>query len=98
MVLAGHDISAGGMITTLLEMTFAQNEVGLDMNLSSIHEPDLVKTLFSQNPGLILQVDFDSDAFNLLEEDGIKYKKIGKLFDEYNIRFIDIHTKFEAGY
>ena len=95
LILAGHDISAGGMITTLLEMTFAQTDFGLDLDISSIQESDLIKTLFSQNPGLIIQVDSNSEAINMLEEDGINYKKIGRLFDKYKIRFIDIHTKFE---
>ena len=35
-VVAGHDISAGGMITTLLEMTFANMTGGLNIDLSFI--------------------------------------------------------------
>lgn len=95
LILAGHDISAGGMITTLLEMTFAQTKLGLDLDMSSIQEPDLAKTLFSQNPGVIIQVDSTSDAIKILEDDGIKNTRIGKVFNEHKIRFIDIHTKFE---
>lgn len=95
LILAGHDISAGGMITTLLEMTYAQTEIGLDVDVSSIQESDLVKTLFSQNPGLIIQVNSNSDALSILEEDGIIFRKIGKLYEEQKLRFIDIHTKFE---
>ncbi|MCK5700706.1 MAG: phosphoribosylformylglycinamidine synthase subunit PurQ, partial [Cyclobacteriaceae bacterium] len=94
LILAGHDISAGGMITTLLEMTFAQTELGLDLDLSAIHESDLTKTLFSQNPGLIIQVKGNGEAIKILEEDGIKFRKIGKLFSEHKVRIIDIHTKF----
>ncbi|MCK5209136.1 MAG: phosphoribosylformylglycinamidine synthase subunit PurQ, partial [Cyclobacteriaceae bacterium] len=94
LILAGHDISAGGMITTLLEMTFAQTELGLDLDLSAIHESDLAKTLFSQNPGLIIQVKGNGEAIKILEEDGIKFRKIGKLFSEHKVRIIDIHTKF----
>lgn len=95
LIIAGHDISAGGMITTLLEMTFAQNHIGLDLDLSSIEESDLVKTLFSQNPGIIIQIDPNSDAIKILEEDGINYKKIGTLHDQFNIRINDIHKKIE---
>ena len=62
-ILAGHDISAGGMITALLEMTFTNNTLGLDLDLSSIGEEDLIKLLFSENPGVILQVaDIDTVA------------------------------------
>ncbi|MCD4731848.1 MAG: phosphoribosylformylglycinamidine synthase, partial [Bacteroidales bacterium] len=55
-ILSGHDISAGGLITALLEMTFTNNEVGLDIDLSTIEESDIIKLLFSENPGIIIQV------------------------------------------
>jgi phosphoribosylformylglycinamidine synthase len=32
-VLAGHDVSAGGLVTTLLEMTFADNRSGMEVDL-----------------------------------------------------------------
>ncbi|RLD55780.1 MAG: phosphoribosylformylglycinamidine synthase, partial [Bacteroidetes bacterium] len=54
-ILSGHDISAGGMITTLLEMCFANNNTGLDINLSQLNEKDIIKLLFSENPGLVFQ-------------------------------------------
>lgn len=95
LILSGHDISAGGMITTLLEMTFAQTEIGLDLDLSSIQEAELVKTLFSQNPGLIIQVAGDEKAIQILEEEGIKFNKIGTIHSKHELRVIDIHTKFE---
>lgn len=55
-ILAGHDISAGGMITALLEMTFASATLGLNIDLSDLIEDDTTKLLFSENPGLIIQV------------------------------------------
>jgi phosphoribosylformylglycinamidine synthase len=95
LILAGHDISAGGMITTLLEMTFAQTERGLDLDLSSIQEAELVKTLFSQNPGAIIQVAGDGKAIAKLEEQGIKFNKIGNLHSKHQLRISDIHKIFE---
>ena len=50
LILAGHDISAGGLITTLLEMTFANTQGGLHIDLKGIKENDLVKVLFAENP------------------------------------------------
>ena len=50
LILAGHDISAGGLITTLLEMCFANVEGGLDINLDKMKENDMVKILFAENP------------------------------------------------
>jgi phosphoribosylformylglycinamidine synthase len=44
--MAGHDISAGGLITTLLEMTFANVEGGMHVNLYDLEpeDKDVVKS------------------------------------------------------
>ena len=76
-------------------MIFAQNKWGLDIDLSAYREADLVKSLFSQNPGIILQVAIESNAISVLEEEGIAYKKIGKLHSDFILRICDIHTQFE---
>lgn len=46
-VMAGHDISAGGLITCLLEMTFANVEGGMHVNLHDIMQDndDIVNAL-----------------------------------------------------
>ncbi|MBK8492436.1 MAG: phosphoribosylformylglycinamidine synthase [Saprospirales bacterium] len=54
-ILAGHDISAGGLITTLLEMCFADNDLAAEIDLSALGEPDTIKLLFSENCGLVFQ-------------------------------------------
>ncbi|WP_417610630.1 phosphoribosylformylglycinamidine synthase [Owenweeksia hongkongensis] len=56
MILAGHDISAGGMITALLEMTFAEPKVGINIDLSGIEAEDDIKLLFSEKAGILIQV------------------------------------------
>ena len=56
LILSGHDISAGGMVTALLELCFANKDYGLKLDLSAFEEDDLVKLLFSENPGVIIQV------------------------------------------
>ncbi|MEM6525020.1 MAG: phosphoribosylformylglycinamidine synthase [Bacteroidota bacterium] len=55
-ILAGHDISAGGMITTLLEMCFPTPDIGLEIELAGFAEHDEIKILFSEKPGLLIQV------------------------------------------
>ncbi len=77
LVLAGHDISAGGMITTLFEMTFANAKGGLKINLSDIAVDDIVKVLFSENPGVILQVRDHKTVEKILGDAGIGFLKIG---------------------
>ena len=56
LILAGHDISAGGLITTLLEMCFANVEGGLEIDLGKMKENDIVKILFAENPGIVIQI------------------------------------------
>ncbi len=77
LIVAGHDISAGGMITTLLEMCFPNKEGGMAVNLESIEGNDIVNVLLSQNPGLILQVNDESAVEEILLEKGITYHLIG---------------------
>ena len=77
-ILAGHDISSGGLITTLLEMCFADNYSGLALDLTGIGESDSVKLLFSENPGVIVQVA-DALAFEAkLSAAGVGFSLIGK--------------------
>ena len=79
LVLAGHDISAGGIITTLLEMCFANTKGGLKLNFDKIQEGDIVKVLFAENPGVVIQVK-EEDANRvkkILEDAGVGYAKIG---------------------
>ena len=78
LVLAGHDISSGGLITTLLEMCFADNYSGMTVDLTGIGEADLIKVLFSENPGVVLQVS-DAAAFEAtLKASGVEFVLIGK--------------------
>lgn len=78
-IMAGHDISAGGMITTLLEMCFANPEGGLHINLHDIACNDIVKILLAENPGVIIQVSDQHKHVlrEFLEEHGIGFAKIG---------------------
>ena len=78
-IMAGHDISAGGLITTLLEMCFANTEGGMRINLHDIQGDDMVKALMAENPGVVVQIsDKHKDEFKkLMEEAGISYAKIG---------------------
>jgi phosphoribosylformylglycinamidine synthase len=76
-ILAGHDISAGGMLTTLLEMCFSNTEGGAAIDLSALNENDTVKILFSQNPGIIIQVKDVNEIAEILLEHGISYLAIG---------------------
>ena len=56
-LFSGHDISSGGLITSLLEMNFANVGNGLKINLDRFKEDDLLKILFNESPGIIFQTN-----------------------------------------
>ena len=90
-IMAGHDISAGGLITTLLEMCFANTKGGMHINLHDIAAPilplskgepegvDIIKTLFAENPGVVIEVsdEHKQDFKDFMEEQGVGFAKIG---------------------
>ncbi len=78
-VLAGHDVSAGGLITALLEMTFADNRSGMDLSLAALGESDIVRVLFSEKPALVLQVENGSDVCEELKFLGVDAYVIGEM-------------------
>ena len=84
ILLAGHDISAGGLITTLLEMNFANTEGGMKINLDGFKHDDIVKILFAENPGVVVQVaDRNKKRFlEILSEAGVSSLLIGAPQDE----------------
>ncbi|MBQ6192110.1 MAG: phosphoribosylformylglycinamidine synthase [Bacteroidaceae bacterium] len=87
LILAGHDISAGGLITCLLEMCFANTEGGLDINLDKLKCDDLVKLLFAENPGIVIQVADENrtEVKKLLEAAGVGYVSLGRPSGERRI-------------
>jgi phosphoribosylformylglycinamidine synthase len=79
-IMAGHDISAGGLITTLLEMCFANTKGGLHINLHDIcSDGDIVKALFAENPGVVIEVsdEHKQDFKDFMEDMGVGFAKIG---------------------
>ena len=83
--MAGHDISAGGLITTLLEMCFANTKGGMHINLHDIcQDGDVVKALFAENPGVVIEVsdEHKQDFKDFMEEMGVGFAKIGYPVEE----------------
>ena len=77
-IVAGHDISAGGMITTLCEMCFSDCDLGVDVDFSGIEESDLIKLLFAENAGVIIQAK-DDELLKFIESRGVNIKLIGRV-------------------
>jgi phosphoribosylformylglycinamidine synthase len=73
-IKAGHDVGSGGLVTTLLELCFADVNLGANYDLSSLKETDSVKALFNENIAVVFQADSsvetvfkqnDVDIFNI---------------------------------
>lgn len=86
-VLAGHDISAGGLVTALLESQFANAEGGLDIDISDLD----ANVLLSETPGVLLQVS-SCEAREVLTAAGVKFYEIGSTAPG---RFVNI--KYSCG-
>ena len=78
VIVAGHDVASGGLITTLLELCFADNNLGAELDLTSLNQKDSFKVLFAENSGIVFQAKNNSIE-SKLSEAGIEYHNIGKV-------------------
>lgn len=92
LVLAGHDVSSGGLITTLLEMNFANTDHGMRLQLDKWNDVSIVNLLFSEKPALVLQVPGGGAAQAYLSAQGINFDEIGQVVAE---RFIHVSHQCE---
>ncbi|MEY2739358.1 MAG: Phosphoribosylformylglycinamidine synthase [Bacteroidota bacterium] len=76
-IKAGHDIGSGGLITTLLELSFAEVGLGATYDLSALGEMDTVKTLFHENIGVVFQADASVET--IFQSNGIEIFNIGSV-------------------
>ncbi len=61
-IKAGHDVGSGGLITTLLELCFADVNLGANYDLTALKESDSVKALFNENIAVVFQADASVEA------------------------------------
>ncbi len=86
-IVAGHDIGSGGLITTLLEMCFADVNLGASYDLSGLNEQDTVKALFNENIAVVLQAKDDETFAALFSAAGIEAVKIGTVTEGTSVTF-----------
>ena len=94
-ILAGHDVASGGLITTLLEMCFADINLGAKLNLTDLGEEDLIKILFSENNGVVFQGKKDSIIEKTLAKNNIDFIKIGTVTDTELLQIKHINQNLE---
>jgi phosphoribosylformylglycinamidine synthase len=85
LVLAGHDRSDGGLITTLLEMAFSGN-CGLDIAMAG--NDDVLAALFSEELGLVCECRAadEKEVLAICAEHDIPCAAIGRTTGEKTIR------------
>jgi len=91
-IYSGHDIASGGLITTLLEMCFADNNIGANIDLTSLSEKDSIKVLFSENAGIIFQADPQIEK--TLTDQHIEFFTIGTVVKEEVLTIINHEDTF----
>ncbi len=82
-IKAGHDVGSGGLITTLLEMCFADVNLGANFDLSALNETDTVKALFNENIAIVFQAD--SAIETEFSKNGIEIIKIGSVVESDSV-------------
>lgn len=87
-IVAGHDVASGGLITTLLELCFADTNLGAELDLSDLAEKDSIKLLFSENAGIVFQSS-DASIEEVLTEANIAFFNIGKVTESDTLSIIN---------
>ncbi len=84
-ILAGHDVSAGGLITTLLEMNFANTETGMDIITDKFDEKDIIRLMFSEKPAVVIQVKDDKAVKKVFDDAGVVYHVLGEMIPGHKL-------------
>ena len=92
-IIAGHDISSGGLITTILELCFSNNNLGAKIDLTNLGEKDTIKVLFAENSGIVFQAVDDSVEKDF-KTSGIEVIRIGSVLNKSSL----ILNNFENQY
>ncbi len=85
LVLAGHDVSAGGLVTCLLEMNFANCENGVRVSLDELGNADTISLLFCEKPAIVIQVAEHQKVQQILNDEGVNYTVLGGLATDRNL-------------
>jgi phosphoribosylformylglycinamidine synthase len=83
-IIAGHDISSGGLVTTILELCFSSNNLGARIDLTNLGEKDTIKVLFAENSGIVFQA-VDDSVEKLFKSSGIDAIRIGSVINKSSL-------------
>lgn len=92
-IVAGHDVASGGLITTLLEMCFADTNLGAELDITAINQKDSFKILFAENSGIVFQAK-DNSVENILTKASVEFFNIGKVVEGDTLSVINHNEVF----
>ncbi|WP_431106937.1 phosphoribosylformylglycinamidine synthase [Winogradskyella poriferorum] len=92
-IVAGHDVASGGLITTFLELCFADNTIGAELDLTALAEKDSFKILFAENSGIVIQAK-DKSIETVLSDAKIDFHNIGKVMESDVLSIINSNEVF----
>ncbi|WP_046744331.1 phosphoribosylformylglycinamidine synthase [Kordia zhangzhouensis] len=92
-IVAGHDVASGGLITTLLELCFADVNLGANLNFDALDEKDTIKLLFAENNGIVFQ-PVDTSVESVLTKAGIPFFTIGTVTESDRLNLKNHEEKF----
>ena len=92
-IVAGHDVASGGLITTLLELCFAENNLGAELDLTALQQKDSIKVLFAENSGIVFQSS-DNSIEAELSAANIDFHNIGKVTKSDTLSVINQNDVF----
>ena len=87
-IVAGHDVASGGLITTLLELCFSDNNIGANLDLTQLKETDSIKVLFAENNGIVLQ-SADNSIEKVLADNNVEFFNIGEVTASNEVNIIN---------
>ena len=92
-IVAGHDVASGGLITTLLEMCFADTNLGAELDITALNQKDSFKILFAENSGIVFQAK-DNSVENILTKANVDFFNIGKVVEGDTLSVINHNEVF----
>jgi len=87
-IVAGHDVASGGLITTLLEMCFADTSIGAELDITVLNQKDAFKVLFAENAGIVFQAK-NTSIEKVLSQANIEFFNIGKVTESDTLSIIN---------
>ncbi len=85
-ILAGHDVSSGGLITTLFEMAFGTENLGMELLFDVFENDYIFNTAFSEKPAVVIQVsDYNTIASKLIDN-GVEFYILGDVVESETVK------------